>query len=54
MFPVAMLCLCSWHVSMEKDQGKVVAGNVVTARPIYLALIALRKKRLQRLSHWAD
>lgn len=28
---------------MEKDEGKVVAGNVVTARPIYLAPVALRK-----------
>lgn len=30
-------------MSMEKDQGKVVAGNVVTTRPIYLAPTALRK-----------
>lgn len=35
---------CSWHASMEKDQGKVVAGNIVTTGPIYLALMALRKK----------
>lgn len=45
---------CSWHASMEKDQGKVVAGNIVTPRPIYLALMALRKKGLQGLSFWAD
>lgn len=37
-------CLCSWHTSMEEDQEKAVAGNIVTIRPIYLALIALRKK----------
>lgn len=40
---MAVLCLWGWHTSTEKDEGKVVAGNVVTARPIYLVPIALRK-----------
>lgn len=44
----------SWPAAVEKDQGKAVAGNIVTTRPIYLALVALRKKGLQGLSCWAD
>lgn len=42
---------CSWHASMEKEAGKVVDGNIVTTRPIYLSLMALRRKGLQGLSH---